>query len=405
MDLTLRRWVALALAGVVAVAAAVFGIAGPSATFHEESLPAARQQVRELRTALREAETTLALLEQREWAREELRKRRDDGPPGLIVLADPAFEPSELRSVTALADSAWERLPMRDSSIGLILALVTDRSGSRSGDEPRLSGPRRGRTFFAPTLFGESACLATIMVPMQGLVSPFRATDSRSARGPRPRLAVLRDDRLMGLFGLCGWYAAFGNPGPAIQTWLFRTRHRMAANGPWMQRQDPDTERQIARAVPWRRMVNLGTPLAALRYGFDAVACAGDRPSRCAAAVLSPAPDTTGIPVTGTPGLSRMPAQSGAFRDVAGSWLADLLLEMGPDRFRRFWKSPHQVDVAFAETFGVPLGEWTVGWARGRIGEPKLGPAPELGEIVTAAGWLVLAFAMVAWGRARRQVR
>ncbi|MFQ6045980.1 MAG: hypothetical protein ACE5PT_06430, partial [Gemmatimonadales bacterium] len=62
-----------------------------------------------------------------------------------------------------------------------------------------------------------------------------------------------------------------------------------------------------------------------------------------------------------------------------GTFLSDLIADMGPDRFREFWRSGLPVDSAFSVSMGVPIEEWTMRWARSQIGMPKRGAPINVG--------------------------
>jgi hypothetical protein len=85
-------------------------------------------------------------------------------------------------------------------------------------------------------------------------------------------------------------------------------------------------------------------------------------------------------------------------------YLADMVNDLGADRFQRFWSSDLPVDGAFAAAMEVPLDQWTMRWARAQVGAAERGPGVLLSS---AAVGLLLAGAMVGGAMAlvtRRQV-
>ncbi len=88
-----------------------------------------------------------------------------------------------------------------------------------------------------------------------------------------------------------------------------------------------------------------------------------------------------------------------------GSLLADLLRLKGKDRFRAFWTSDLDVESAFAEAMGEPLGDWTAKWATRHLEAPRESPRVRLASAVWAIVIGGLAAAAGAWSFSSRQVR
>ena len=84
-------------------------------------------------------------------------------------------------------------------------------------------------------------------------------------------------------------------------------------------------------------------------------------------------------------------------RPVGDTFLSDLILQEGQDRFRRFWQSDRPFEAAFQNAFGRSLGEWTTEWATRRwlgMYEARYGN-PEIALGITfAPDWVPLA---VVW--------
>ena len=86
------------------------------------------------------------------------------------------------------------------------------------------------------------------------------------------------------------------------------------------------------------------------------------------------------------------------------SFLSDLLIDMGPERFGRFWTSSGELEVAFEDAFGVAIENWTMQWARSQIGVPRRGPSAPRGSVVLS---LIVGVVFVGGGAAyasRREV-
>lgn len=160
---------------------------------------------------------------------------------------------------------------------------------------------------------------------------------------------------------LCAYYAEFGRPGKAIGDWLFQASH-ITGSLAWDRPADQD---------PYVR--RHGVPLPPLQRRFfyysqyfdswDSAACARGEPDRCRSAILAGNLDRYywDSDIMMRPGVLARP-----YWGRSDSYLADLVREMGRERFSRFWRSPESVEQAFASAFGVALGEWTMKWQRAR---------------------------------------
>jgi hypothetical protein len=85
-------------------------------------------------------------------------------------------------------------------------------------------------------------------------------------------------------------------------------------------------------------------------------------------------------------------------------YLSDLVFAMGEDRFQQFWSSDLQLETAFLDAFGIPIGEWTMQWSRDQIGIPRRGPSAPAGVTIMS---LMLGIVFVGGGMAyaaRREV-
>ena len=184
------------------------------------------------------------------------------------------------------------------------------------------------------------------------------------------------------ILGPCGFYAAFGRPGSAIEAWLLENNFDLAL-----------------KVEPARddRSNFYGPPLPCITG--DVAACSAHFLGRATSR-----------------GFSRRlyNTETAWPRGVIGvrfSWgrrpamLADLAREFGPARFARFWGSGRDVETAFVDAFGLSSGEWVARWAA-RYRPPQL---PEHAPLRGSSVAFVLVFAIVvsAGGLAlasRRQV-
>ena len=140
------------------------------------------------------------------------------------------------------------------------------------------------------------------------------------------------------------------------------------------------------------------------RFPVTAIGCLAGRALSCRAAVLSGAEEAS------DDSLPRFLES-----DPRGWWrrqrllysdryLADVVREVGHDRFLRFWNSTDPVDTALATALKMPVGEWTERWQRRFVPRLPLGPAAPLSATVIGLLLGGAAVAVVAVGARRRQV-
>lgn len=198
-----------------------------------------------------------------------------------------------------------------------------------------------------------------------------------------------------GALGPCGYYAAFGRPGPRVGAWMASSYQGYAAAPPgWTYRPDSSSwEQQQLRE--WKgnswtmRVARAGLPPA--YFGaMNAAGCLVGRTGRCTEAVLAVRP---GRPWIGF--------QDDGLGPLDVMVLPDLVSQFGVARFRAFWKSEADVPAAFAEAFGVPMDEWVREEARSYFGPLDAGAGDVGRAAVTAIGWSALLLLVTA-GLARR---
>ncbi|MDH5806006.1 MAG: hypothetical protein OEZ54_12570 [Gemmatimonadota bacterium] len=94
---------------------------------------------------------------------------------------------------------------------------------------------------------------------------------------------------------------------------------------------------------------------------YDQLACVEGRADRCRAALAN------------MTSLDRneqsFPYYSNTFyyydpHAIFRTFMADLVREIGPERFEELWQSEEVFETAFTETVGKSLPVWTAGWAQ-----------------------------------------
>lgn len=185
--------------------------------------------------------------------------------------------------------------------------------------------------------------------------------------------------RRQSFIGVCGFYAAFGLPGNAIEAWLAGSNYRFARRSDWSVARAPATD-------------------ASSLYGLGeatARCLTGDRKA-CRNALRLGTAGTSGEPKPGhrlawvldgaTPAGATAPAWLGFADDEL---LADAVRSVGAERFGRFWRSASAPDSAFLTATGIEMEQWTQRWLTQVYGAPPPRPSARVGDIV----WLSIAAA------------
>lgn len=193
--------------------------------------------------------------------------------------------------------------------------------------------------------------------------------------------------------GPCRLYAAYGIPGAELRAWLDASALGFARV------HVPGWAAEVAGTAPPRsdgtmRLFGVWRPPLA-RYGLPVQACLAGRATACGRAVsdlelVMPRWGDRGWLAANTPASSygsQMP-------DAPFGYLDDALLyeweaEFGSEAFARFWTSGEPMPEAFETAFGVPLGEWVLGWVGQHAELYRAGPSLPWSSVWTSV--LVLA--------------
>lgn len=373
MALTLRHWIAIAALGCAAVAVAYLP---PDPGSSDPRFPAEGQRrtaLTSIETALRRANQLSVILRERDEALALLHRAPRSARSPVFVDAGRAR-----RFERYIVDAAATLAPL-DSAITLAVSLVPNQAVTREGQSLFFN-----RLWYAfPEGTDGRTCL--VIVP-EGTLARLGEQNAASS-----------------LLGPCAFYAAFGQPGPGIEAWLAAVNYYPAQEADWVSARprSPDPTADDLSKLTLPQLLESGLMFAA-RQGMSlpAAGCAAGRRERCNAAL--------GV----TPWYRRFldeahtadkPGWLGGTSDQ--SWyLADLVREMGRDRFGRFWRSPLPRDSAFVEVYDMPIEEWTHRWLAERHPDVLVGPAI---RVTSALLGLVASAMLVAGGAyyaARRQI-
>lgn len=319
---------------------------------------------------------------------------------GMTVLTDRQFPDSVRRFVSATIRQAWQS-NHPGHQVPVIVAVVLDTTTTLDG-LPIGRGTYGNAHVFPPDSVSR-ACRV--------LVREDRGVTQRYAKQMKlfARSMVLGNAPSVSgstILGPCLLYATYGTPGPAVAAWLSQTDWRstraIAAN-----RQSPTWLDEYWYTYSWRfGGVIPGADEADVAWDTrswlsdNGIACIAGNDARCVDGFVAPVVaiksehewqhdiidigsswSSWGFPRTETLG-------------PASGWLvSDMIHDLGPDRFEKFWQSSTPPRTAFEAAAQQPLGSWLHAWATRTYGQDVLGPFVATRGLV--AGVLVLLFAIV----------
>ncbi|HET9709187.1 MAG TPA: hypothetical protein VFP39_12890 [Gemmatimonadales bacterium] len=353
-----------------------------------------RQRVQELAGRYRRTAFELAMREYEDSLRPELEQHRAQEVPGpAVYFAGPdSLSDSAQGLVRALLERAWNRLGLGISkiSVGVVISVVFQRP-------PPQEAPAhfpQADVDLIPDSTNRTTCLAFIPIIYWGRPGILKLA--------RPAPTAKLAEQLQRSLGTCAYFAKFGAPGQEIARWL-TSRHYDLAEDPWTMRTparssrvglwDPDFNELLDPDKPWFWF-------QVYRYGPDAVGCIAGRPAACGRAALAGGPGPTS-PIVSTEQNWRTPASPAG----ANRYFADLVDDIGPERFGRFWNSELPPDTALATAMRMPVGEWTRRWQATLVPPIRLGPVAPPSAMMLATLLGVVAVALVMLTAKRRQVR
>jgi hypothetical protein len=379
MALTLRHWIAAALVACAAVSVAYLP-PDPSPERPQWVPERRRTALSSIEAALRRTNQLSIMQREQEEALAALRgaPRRARSPVFLDARRSTISVSGRRRIESSLTQAAAAFGPL-DTSVTLAVSLVPNQSRTRAGEPVFINRLR----YVFPAGTDGHACL--VIVP-DGSVTQVRT--------PQDAATVL---------GPCAYYAAFGQPGPQIATWLASVNYYPAQEAGWIfpRLPSPSPESEDLSDLTLPQLLS-GAVLFVSREGISlpAAGCAAGRRERCGA-VLGTTPWYRRF--LEQPHTADKPGWFGASSDQ--SWyLADLVRAMGRDRFARFWRSPLPRDSAFAQAYGMPMEEWTHRWLTERHPDVLVGPAIRISSVLLG---LLVAGGLVGGGAyyaARRQI-
>ncbi len=261
--------------------------------------------------------------------------------------------------------------------VGGVSELLPESKGARSTsryvlavivDSVETVGPREGRerwrsdiVYFLPEGTDSRSCLSVLRIGTLDMANFERGL----ANYPFARPALL---------GPCAYYAAFGKPGREVGAWLSRDRYAIA---------------QLPEWTLGRRVRHVGASQPSYYYWrvrdyYRRMACAAGHRS-CDDLIGSWKALRTTSPIYSGLNSYRGNGVNHSLGGQAGYFLSDLLLDIGREKFGRFWSSDLPVEQAFSEAVGKSLDDWTRAWVvRTYPKSRRYGPSLPLGTYVTS---------------------
>jgi hypothetical protein len=303
---------------------------------------------------------------------------RSAGPS--LQITFPA-SPAARRALNQAFAAVWDELAPLDTTVRVV-ALVRNSYGLN--------------TYLLPYGTDGRTCVASLLLDWQ-----LRRL-ARPKEEPPPRELIV--DFFRDNLGACAYYAAFGQPGRAIERWLESRSFDLAGQATWASPSPPSPAPEASTAALFDRLIAGGDA----RYGasFDALGCASGEPGACRRALFEGIPTS---PNRYRPRMRGVVLDRAFFSEGRGfyggrGYLADLVREIGRERFIEFWRSPLPPDSAFAAATGQSIERWTAHWERGRLHGMMFRNRVPLAAVLLS---LLVAGAVIAGGAAavtRRRV-
>lgn len=384
MALTLRHWIGAALLGCATLAVAFL----PPAVEPSVEMQRARFRDRTARSliagALHENYRLALFLRRRNDMMDAIHRLAPRPASTPVVLADPqrpaARRTARMSFIRRTMDTLAPLLAPLDPTVRAAIVLTADTGLSVPGAGGWVG--LREVTYFLPEGTDGRTCLVlvtwTSRLPTSGA----------------------------GLLGPCAFYAAFGRPGPGVRTWLQAVAYYPTLEPDWLRTrpagavEGPEYLTIVDEVQQW----GLQQALFGRAYGglnYTAAGCAAGHLERCRELANRPPPYAR---PEHTRGIRATIAERFWWTDDGNWMLADLVREMGRERFTAFWRSPLPRDSAFTAAFGMTLETWMHRWLAARQPNVRVGPAIRTASVLLG---LLFAGALVAGGAfytTRRQI-
>jgi hypothetical protein len=293
----------------------------------------------------------------------------------------------------------WQALRIGPSQRPVVMVVSVDSGQVETSSTPDQHEDAGWDVAFAPRNGPVEPCLAVV-----------RAVERRPTRYPQQ---TLDDPELYQASGLCAFYAAFGNPGPAIQRWLSEREYDVAREADWGDTLDLNQANpsniDVAVVHPLRGgWIDASGALATINSAF--LRCSDRNYADCERLVLDRELRMTEQPRTSRTSGRRTQSDSTTTWILTQNWssviidqlLSAMVRSEGRERFARFWQSDQPPAIAFQQATGTPLGQWVHSWIRNTLGQTRRGTHVTPLPVLLAILFLTGGFAAAAYAAARR---
>ena len=380
MDLTPTRW--FVAIGIGCAALAAVSSAKPRVSPRTWS-PRPAHEIEEAMNDLRDAAAATQTAVRDYRATQALERWTSAPPAAGPVRVDHDVPPAVAAAARAIVLEQWTRLGPTASAAHAQLFLYVD-----STTIPRAATMTGARLVIEPRRLIDVRHALPQATDGERCVALVRLRGTTAAH-----LDVLRGTPLA---GVCGFFAVFGVPGAGVSRWLSATNYAFARQSDW----------DVARAPSIE-------PGAFYSLSVGGAQCLTGKANACIEALgtTSATPrdsDRVGaIPmawVLDGSAARASPSFSGtdaALGDAGSRLLADMVRDLGPERFGRFWRADTTPDSALVAASGTTLDAWTNAWLTRAYGAAPRHPGVEAVDVM----WLAAAMPLLVFVAARRRQR
>src|SRR5262249_34649992 len=181
----------------------------------------------------------------------------------------------------------------------------------------------------------------------------------------------------------CAYYAKFGVPSRRVEQWLAARQFDVATMPSWYSRVRDNQD------MNWRLWFMLNERESwwgIYSYSPTVLGCLAGRPETCRRGLASL--DRNGAGSRPRVVVPFDPWDSRKVQLIAAQgYLADMVREVGMDRFQEFWTTSLPIDSAIAVAVGKPAGEYTVSWLRAFSKPPRFGATARWLDVVLSLGF------------------
>ena len=191
------------------------------------------------------------------------------------------------------------------------------------------------------------------------------------------------------MLGPCVYQAAFGVPGAPLQRWLASRAFAPTADWDWSS-PEPTGFRAAPSNISWWRspylqvVAGMDDSWSGWQWSVPEVGCRLGDLDACSRHLM---PTFAAFPWVGRAAGQELSAVNYWRGEGLDRFAADLLQDVGPERFGEFWRSAAPLDSGFLAATGVTMPGWDRRWLLARRGPTLSGPVI---RPVTAFVWLLL---------------